>query len=103
MELEKKFVYRVEDNDTWEIIYTKFNTSKQNILRNNNDIPLYVGELIEITVNDYITHIVKPMETLKNIAEKYKITVEELKKENDINTDKLFIGQILKIQTKKAL
>ena len=56
MEICKKFYYRVLDGDNLREICQKFNTSKENILRNNKEIPLYAGEWVEITVNDFIEH-----------------------------------------------
>ena len=50
-----------------------------------------------VEVENYDTHIVKPLENLNSIAEKYCTSVDELKKINNLKTDKLFIGQILKI------
>ncbi len=95
--LLKQFYYRVKIDDTLDEIYSRFNTSKENVLRNNDDIPLYPGEWIRITQNDYITHIVKPTETLEQIAIKYNIDILEIKQKNNLTSDKLFIGQILKI------
>lgn len=101
MEIEKQFVYRVLDGDTLASICLKFNTSIENIVRNNKDIPLFAGELIEIKVNDYIQHFVKPAQTLKDIAEMYNITTEEIKEKNNLQSEKLYIGQVLKIYEKK--
>ena len=101
MEIEKQFVYRVLDGDTLASLCLKFNTSIENIVRNNKDIPLFAGELVEIKVNDYIQHFVRPAETLKNIAEFYNITTEEIVQTNSLQTEKLYIGQILKIYEKK--
>lgn len=44
------------------------------------------------------THTVKSGETLSEIAEKYHCTVRELKKWNDKSTDKLSLGEKLKIK-----
>ena len=68
IELAKTFVYRVQDNDTINSICNEFNTTQEKILRNNPNIPIYVGECLEITINNYKTHIVKPMETLEHIS-----------------------------------
>ena len=103
MEIEKQFVYRVQDNDTLASICLKFNTSIENIIRNNKEIPLFAGELIEIKVNDYINHIVKPTESLPKIAQKYSITTDDIINRNNLLTDKVYIGQILKIYKNKTL
>lgn len=98
MEMSKNFYYRVLDGDNLREICQKFNTSKQNILRNNTEIPLYAGEWVRIEVNDYIEHFVKPTETLAVIAQYYCTTKEKLIADNNLQTEKLFIGQKLKIK-----
>ena len=100
MEIEplKKFVYRIEQKDTFTTICERFKTSKENILRNNPEIDLYAGELVEITVNDFLTHIVKPTETLSEIANIYGLMEDTIKQQNHLCSEKLFIGQILKIK-----
>lgn len=100
MELEicEEFYYRIQNNN--EDIYSIFNTSKENVVRNNDKIKLYSGEWIKIKVNDYQTHIVKPAENLCFIANRYGITEQELIQQNNLKSTKLFIGQQLKINKK---
>ena len=93
----KKFYYRVQQGETMQEICTKFNTSKTNIVRNNNFLDLYAGEWIIIKENDFILHLVKPMETLENIANKYNVLVDKLIEDNALKETKLFIGQQIKI------
>lgn len=92
------FFYRIMDNQTETSVCSGLNTSKQSILRNNNKLPFYAGEWVKIATNDYITHFVKPTETLDEIALKYHTTKEKLMSDNALKTDKLFIGQQLKIK-----
>lgn len=94
----KQFYYRIEEGQNLKDICTMFNTCKENVLRNNNEIELYAGEWVKITKNDYLIHIVKPTETLTLIADMYNINVNKLKEDNNLNSEKLFIGQILKIK-----
>ena len=103
MKLENQFVYRINENDSIDSICKQFNTSIENIKRNNNEIPLYEGELVEIKINEYITHLVKPAETLIEISEMYNKSTEEIKLQNNLETEKLYIGQIIKIYNKKTL
>ena len=103
MEIINQFVYRIQEDDTLNSLCLKFNTSIENIKRNNNEIPLFVGELVEIKINEYVTHIVKPAETIGDISKKYDVTMEEIKNNNNLETDKLYIGQIIKIYNKKTL
>ena len=44
------------------------------------------------------THIVRSGETLEKIAEKYHVTIDEVKKWNDLKSSKITIGQKLKIE-----
>ncbi len=97
IEICDEFFYRVQCED----ICNLFNTSKENILRNNKNIKFYHGEWVKIKLNDFQTHVVKPMETIKKLAEQYNTTEQELQKWNNLKTEKLFIGQILKVYTKK--
>lgn len=50
-----------------------------------------------VDVENRESYIVKPLDTLNSIAKSHNISVEELKKTNELKNDKLFIGQILKI------
>lgn len=97
IKLNNQFFYRVLDGETVTSICKKFNTSKANILRNNPKLDFYAGEWIKIKTENFKTHIVKPTETLLQIAEFYNIPKEQLKKDNNLTEEKLFIGQTLKI------
>ena len=100
MNISREFYYRVKPNEKIESICEQFNTSNENIVRNNTNIALYAGEWIKIKVNDYTTHIVKPMDTLDSVATQNGITVDDIIKNNNLNTNKLYIGQSLKIYKK---
>ncbi len=93
--VNKEFFYRVKIGDTISEIKRQFNSD--NIVRNNKDIPLFAGEWLLVKVNDYKTHIVKPAETLNQIADQNNITVEKLIEDNNLSNEKIFIGQRLKI------
>ncbi len=95
IEMCDEFFYRVTDLNL--DLFKEFNTSKENILRNNNNIKLYNGEWVKIKENDFITHLVKPMQTLSDIAKDYCVEINKIKVDNNLLCDKLFIGQILKI------
>ncbi len=77
-----------------------FNTCEENIIRNNKNIKVYDGEWVKIKINDFLTHYVKPAETLKDIVEIYNIEKEQIIKDNNLISERLFIGQILKIYNK---
>ncbi len=100
LNLSKTFLYRISPGDTLANICTRFNTDKSNIIRNNPSLDLYVGEMVEIKVNDYIAHLVKPTETLASIAKIYDTTVQKIVNDNNLNESRLYIGQLIKIYDK---
>ena len=93
----KQFYYRVQEDEAISNICKRFNTCKENIIRNNPNLELYVGEWIIIKSNEFKTHYVKPMETLLDIAKKFNVSKEKILNDNNLQTEKLFIGQMLKI------
>ena len=102
METSKEFFYRVCSGDTINLLCRKFNTDKDNILRNNPNIDLYVGEMVKIKVLDYTTYIVKPTQTIEDISKEMNIEVEDIEKFNKLQSRKLYIGQVLKLPKKKG-
>jgi len=89
------FFYRITNREI--DIFKEFNTNKDNVLRNNKEIGFYNGEWVKVKINDYITHHTKPMETLNSISLFYNTTVEKIMQDNALKSEKLFIGQTLKI------
>ena len=93
----RQFYYKIMPNDTLKELCEKFNSSQESVLRNNNNLNLYAGEWVKINVNDFLTHIVKPMESLTDVSTKFGIDKNKLMADNLLTTEKLFIGQSLKI------
>lgn len=91
------FFYRITENQTEALICSNLNTNKSSVLRNNPKLNYYAGEWVKITTNEYLTHIVKPTETIESIAKKYNIAAEKILADNGLESAKLFIGQQLKI------
>lgn len=54
-----------------------------------------VGDILLLQKNQGIKHVVKPMETLDDIAKSYQTQSKEIIEQNQLKTDRLFIGQIL--------
>jgi LysM repeat protein len=52
-------------------------------------------------INKSVTHIVKSGDTLSELAEKYKITIQQLKQINGLTSDNIKIGQKLYVQLTK--
>lgn len=95
IEMCDEFYYKI--NHKGEKINTELNSCDENVLRNNNKISFYAGEWIKVKVNNYLTYIVKPAESLQDIANKYSISCDKIIFDNKLETKKLYIGQILKI------
>ena len=96
--------YTVKAGDTLYSIANKYGTTlneliKLNNLDNNNlsigQVLLLPGESEETTLNTYT---VKAGDTLYSIANKYNMTVQDLKILNNLTSNTLSIGQTLKIQ-----
>ncbi len=100
MKMAKEFYYRVKPKDTMRDLEIRFNTNKDNIIRNNPKLSLYPGECVKIKVNDYIMHYVKPMQTLSEIASHYDVDIQSIRENNNLSIDRLYIGQTLKIYKK---
>ena len=92
----KRFYYRIEDEDK-KTFYLKFNTNKENVLRNDKNAKFHKGEWVRVKINDYISHIVKPAENLDKISTLYNISPEKIINDNDLKNNPIFIGKILKI------
>ena len=97
-------VYIVQKGDTLWNISKKLDTSVDEIkrLNNLNSNLLFVGQ--ELKVPNYLTvedsnvnYIVKKGDNLYNIAKQYNTTVPELKSYNNLTTDNISIGQVIKI------
>ncbi|MCQ2555749.1 MAG: LysM peptidoglycan-binding domain-containing protein [Clostridia bacterium] len=93
----RQFYYKILPNESLKELCEKFNSSTDNILRNNSNLNLYAGEWVKVDVNNFFTHIAKPMETLDDVAKKFNVGKEKLVQDNQLETDKLFIGQSIKI------
>lgn len=96
-----KETYTVKPGDTLYKISNMFGISidelkKINNLKNDN---LTIGQIIKLTpdANNYISYIVKKGDTLYSIANAFKTSVEELKKLNKLDSNNLYIGQILTV------
>ena len=96
-------IYIVQDGDTLYQIANRYNTTVAELKRLNqltSDI-LQIGQVIKVPnieeeQNDTL-YTVKSGDSLWNIARKFNITVDELKRKNNLTNNLLQIGQILKI------
>lgn len=90
--------YRVKSGEDLASISKLFNVDINCIIRNNPKIDFYEGEVVKIVKRSGLFHIVKPGETLENIANKYGEDIDNLIKINLLKNKRLFIGQKIKIK-----
>ena len=93
----KEFYFRVRDAD---LDFNKIFSSKENVTRNNPNLKFFAGEWIKVKTNDYISHIVRPAETIGDISKKYDKPKAQILSENNLQSEKLYIGQLIKIYEK---
>ena len=67
-------------------------------LNNMNDTMLSIGKQLIVPGNaKEIQYCVEKGDTINSIASKFNVTINEIKEKNELNTDDLIVGQILKI------
>ena len=108
--INRSNIYIVKSGDSLYSIARKYNTTVDEIKRLNNlsSNALSIGQVLKIpsgsessntgsntgTTNTYV---VKSGDSLYSIARKYNTTVDEIKKLNNLSSNLLNIGQVLKI------
>lgn len=99
--------YVVKKGDTLYSIARKYNTSVDNLKSINNITTdsLAIGQIIKLpstssTAGD--TYIVKKGDSLYSIARTYNTSVDKLKEINNLTSNALAIGQILKLPSSNA-
>ena len=98
--------YIVKSGDTLYSIAKRFNTTVDEIknLNNKNNNILTIGEELIVPSSNSnnqnnSNYIVKRGDTLYSIAKSFNITVDEVKRLNNLSSNTLTIGQVLKIPT----
>ena len=102
--------YTVKAGYTLYKIANQYNTTVQELIELNNlsSNILNIGQQLKVPVegtnnqpdSNYITYTVVKGDNLYNIANKYDVTVETIKQANNLTSNLLSIGQILKIPTR---
>ncbi len=105
----KTTTYTVKKGDKLSLIAEEYGVTVKQILEWNNlkSTNIKVGQKLKIKTGsapktNYVTHVVKKGEKLAKIAEKYGVTLVQIKKWNNIqDINKVQIGQKLKIYPNK--
>ncbi len=103
---EEENVYVVKKGDTLYSIAAANNTTVDELKKANNLTSniLSTGQLLKIpsALLPESTYIVKKGDSLYSIANKYNTTVDELKRINNLTSNILSIGQVLKLPSDKV-
>ncbi len=110
--------YKVRKGDSWWKIAKREGISIKKLRRANPRIGKYlkIGQRICIPVKKkkkvkkkpggkyyttYIYHKVRRGDTLSEIAQKYRVSVKSIKRANRLKSNRIYVGQVLKIPVKK--
>lgn len=102
-EVSSTNTYTVKSGDTLYGIASKYNTTVDELksLNNLTSNTLSIGQTLKIpsgtTSNNTSTYTVVKGDTLYGIANKYNTTVDELKSLNNLTSNTLSIGEVLKV------
>lgn len=99
--------YVVKKGDTLYSIARKYNTSVDNLKSINNITTdsLAIGQIIKLPSTSNVasdTYIVKKGDSLYSIARTYNTSVDKLKEINNLTSNALAIGQVLKLPSNNA-
>lgn len=103
------FTYTVKKGDSLYNIARRYDTTVDQIIKLNNlsSINLSIGQKLLVpesgesvsSLPSYINYIVQNGDSLWSIAKKYNTTVNDILKDNNLNSSVLSVGQNLKIRT----
>ena len=96
-------IYTIKPGDNLYNIAKNYNITLDELINFNEQgtTLLHIGDQLLIPISNSkiknIQYIIKPGDTLYNIAKRYNTTVEEIKRVNNFNTNMLKIGDIILI------
>lgn len=96
-------IYTIKPGDNLYNIAKNYNITLDELINFNEQgtTLLHIGDQLLIpisnnkTTNKNIQYIIKPGDTLYNIAKRYNTTVDEIKRVNNFNTNMLKIGDVI--------
>ena len=96
-------IYTIKKGDNLYSIARNYNISLEELINFNQQgsTLLHIGEQLLIPINNQtnnnIQYVIKPGDTLYNIAKRYNTNVDEIKKINNLNSNMLKIGETILI------
>ena len=96
-------IYTIKKGDNLYDIAKNYNITLDELINFNQQgsTLLHIGEQLLIPINNQtnnnIQYVIKPGDTLYNIAKRYNTNVDEIKKINNLNTNMLKIGETILI------
>ncbi len=96
-------IYTIKKGDNLYSIAKNYNITLDELINFNQQgsTLLHIGEQLLIPINNQtnnnIQYIIKPGDTLYNIAKRYNTNVDEIKRINNLNTNMLKIGETILI------
>ena len=107
--------HKVQPKETYYSIARLYHVSPKNIIEHNHNIPLQIGTIIKVPTNrpfalatnnqvqsavndNIIEYKVGRKDHLYSIAKRFNTTIETIKELNNLKSENLSVGQILKIR-----
>lgn len=97
----EKFFYRVLKGDSVVSVGAKFHVPPLRIVKSNNlTAELREGDVIFVEESRGVRYAVKPFESVEDVAEKFGVSAEDIKRANGV--DYLYYGLTVIIPDNKA-
>ena len=93
--IPKQLIYRVQTGETKESIADKFNALPSEIVCLTSP-EICEGAFVEIKKSFENLYVVKPLDSLDQIATKFKVSVNTIVESNNLKDKRLFVGQRLR-------